>query len=63
MCPAQCQEEHAFHYVRLLSGIMHSLIIALCHWQCILSACSRDRSSCLVTLIKHSATNVNHAAL
>ena len=43
VCPAECQEEHAFHYVRLLSGIMHSLIIALCHWQCTLSARSRDR--------------------
>ena len=27
VCPPECQDEHAFHYVRLLSGIMHPLIV------------------------------------
>ena len=27
VCPPDCQEEHSFYYVRLLSGLTHPLII------------------------------------
>ena len=40
VCPPDCQEEHAFHYVRLLSGSTYSLIRAWCRWQSTLPACS-----------------------
>ena len=32
VCPPDCQEEHAFYYVRLLSGITHPLISSQCRW-------------------------------